>query len=58
VPSIPQLAGYRELGRPLGLLDDRGGVREASDEQILSAATAWDGQSTNVVIGPSAASAK
>ena len=45
------LAGYRSLGRPISVLDDRGVPHGASDGEILSAADAAPGRFLNLILG-------
>jgi FkbM family methyltransferase len=51
VDPVSVLAGYRALERPLGVLADDGAVTEAGNEEILAAATSWEGRYVNIVIG-------
>jgi FkbM family methyltransferase len=46
------LAIYRELGRPIGLLEEGGRVVPASDEQVLETARSRPDHWVNLVLGP------
>jgi hypothetical protein len=47
------LTGYRALGRPMGLLERGGRVREATDDEIIGAANAMaPDRFVNVIFGP------
>jgi FkbM family methyltransferase len=46
------LAGYRRTGRAVGLLRDDGTAGVASDDEILSAASDWEGRWVNLVLEP------
>lgn len=46
------LAGYRKLGRPIGLLGDHGNSTLATDAEILAATEVAHGRFVNLVIGP------
>jgi FkbM family methyltransferase len=46
------ITGYRQLGRPIGILAEDGAVNQASDDQIIAAADCWEGRWVNLVLGP------
>jgi FkbM family methyltransferase len=46
------LASYRASSRPIGLLRQDGNAVSATDEDIMSACTSWEGGFANVILGP------